>query len=230
MSELAPENGVPTPEETPAPEPVAETQPEPEPEWTGPSREEWEASRQFQEAAGPVLQQMAVNMGLVQPQQQAPQPQPAPELDPWDPNSVQKYIDYQVSQRTAEYDNMLRLVEAQQGEQLARQEIERLHGVYGDFDGDTALVIASGLLDQGVAPNQALDQAAQLLRDHEAKVREDERQRHGVTLQNIAEAPREGSANTGLAQETERVPTGKDRYEEVVARYLAGRKAGLPIG
>lgn len=230
MSELAPENGATAPEpEAPVVEPVAEETP-PEPEWAGPSREEWQAAQQFQEAAGPVLHQIAVNMGLIQPQQQASQQQPAPELDPWDPNSVKGYIDYQVQSRTADYDNMLRLVEAQQGEQLARQELDRLHTQYGEFDGDTALVIASGLLDQGVAPHQALDQAAQLLRDHEAKVRADERQRHGVTLQNINEAPKEGSGNTGIAQETERVPMGKDRYEQAVERYLAGQRAGLPIG
>lgn len=232
MGNIAPEeNGVPAPEEAPAaPAPEAEAPPE-QPQWQGPSQEEWEQAQQFQQAAGPILQQMAMNMGLVQnPQAQQQAQQAPPELDPFDPNSVSRYIDYQVDQRTSSYDNMMQLVEADQGERLARAELERLHGEVGNFDDDTALVIASGLLDQGVPPNQALQHAAGLLRAHEDKVREDERQKHGIQMQALHEAPREGPAGQGIAQETARVPTGKNRYEDVVESFLASRRPGMPIG
>lgn len=226
MSDFAPEpNGAPAPEETPA-EPVAEAPAEQT--WVGPSQEEWQQSQQFMQAAGPILHQIATNMGMIQPQ--APPQQQVPELDPFDPHSVQNYIDYQVNQRTENFSSLASLVEAQQGEQLARAELDRLHSEVGEFDDDTALIIASGLLDQGVMPDQALAQAAQQLRAYEEKVRANERERHGVLLQDIHEAPRETSANTGIGQEAPRVPTGKNRYEEAVNNFLTNRRPGLPIG
>jgi hypothetical protein len=213
--------------ETPPVEQQAEETP-----WQGPSREEWEQAQRFQEAALPILQQV-YSQQQGQPQQQEPQ-QPqgpaAPELDPFDPNSVKAYIDYQTDQRTSRYEDMVRLVEAREGEQLARQELERLQGEMGEFDGDTAMVIAAGMLDQGMDPGRALTQAAQYLTQHEARIREDERKKHGVMLQTHNEAPREGAASQGAAQEAGRVPTGPNRYESAVENFLASRRATLPMG
>lgn len=227
MSELAPENNNAPVEETPAVETPAA--PEGAEQWVGPTQEEWQQAQQFQAAATPILQQIANNMGLGQQQQQQAAPT-APELDPFDPNSVKAYIDHGIKEGTKNYEGMLRLVEAQQGEALARQELDRLHAEVGEFDDDTALMIAAGLLDQGVQPNQALGQAGQMLRTHEEKIRAAERERHGIALQTHNEAPREAAASTGIAQEESRVPVGKDRYESAVNNFLASRKAGLPMG
>jgi hypothetical protein len=231
VSELAPENNT-APEATPTPAPTPEETPvtQQAPEWRGPTQEEWEQAQQFQQAATPILQQIATNMGLVNPQQQQqPQAQP-PALDPFDPRSVEEFIDYKTNERMGQFEGMMRLVEAQQGEALARQELERLHTEVGDFDSDTALMIAAGMLDQGVPPNQALTQAASMLREHEEKIRAAERERHGIQMQNVHEAPRESAASQGIAQEATRVPVGKNRYEDAVNNFLSSRRAQLPIG
>lgn len=221
----------------PAPTPPAATPPEPPTpapaeSWTGPSQEEWERAQQFQQAAAPILQQIATNMGLVQGGgQQQPQSQDQqPELDPFDPRSVQEYIDYKTKQGMSQYEGMMHLVEAQQGEQLARQEIERLQGNLGEFDGDTALLIAAGMLDQGAEPRQALEQAARFLQDYETRIREDERTKQGAVLETHHQAPNEAPAQGAVATPAPRTHTGPGRYEKVVEDFMASRRPSLPVG
>lgn len=226
MSDVAPEpqqNG-----------PVPEAPPEAPPEepWTGPSREEWEAQQQFVQNAAPILGQIADAMQYTQ-QAMPPEPQrPAepPPLDPFDPESVRNFIDYEVRSRTGDYDALMQLTMAEQGERLARQELERLQGEVGPFDNDTALMMAAGMLHEQADPTQAMRMAAQYVQSYEDRIRADERAKYGVQLQENHQAPRETSANTAALGEAPQVPSGPNRYEEVVARYMAGKQPQFPTG
>lgn len=222
----------PAAEEPAAPEPAA-----PE-EWSGPQREEYEALVQFAQSASPILQQVAAALegNYEQPQQQqAPQPpqQQQQAFDPFDPNSVQSFIEAKaqeiVQSQMGDYENVMQLVAAEHGERLARQEMERLHSEMGDFDTDAALMLATGMLGPSSDPQMALANAAKYLHDYEKRIREDERTRASQTTQALHQAPQEAPATTTV-NEPRRTPVGPDRYERIVDNWLANRRPQLPVG
>lgn len=223
--------------ESPPTEPAAPAAPDPTSEWSGPSQEEWEQAQQFQQAAMPILQQVAQALegGYQEPQQQQQQQpqQPQQQFDPFDPNSVQSYIDNRaqeiVHNELGDYENVMQLFAASEGERLARQEMERLQSELGDFDQDAALILATGMLGPSGDPQTALQNAARYLQDYEKRIREDERGRTSQTTQALHQAPQEMPASTAVT-EPRRTPRGPGRYEEVVDNWMAGRRAQLPVG
>ena len=230
------------------PEPSAdtaapETPAEPEQPWSL-SQDDWQQTQQFIQAAAPILQQIV--------QQQQPDPydeyqqqayqqqqfQPQEEFDPFDPESVQRYIQQSVQQGLQQglqqslgpYEGLMGMVACQQGEQLARQELDTIKAELGEFNEDSAFLIASGLIEQGGDPGQALRQSAQFAKEWESQVRADEREKYKQELQNLQGAPSETPMGSASAANEVGVPTGKGRYEEAIRRALANRQPVYPTG
>lgn len=215
-----------------------EPEPEPEPQasWS-PSQEEWERLTQFMGQAAPLVAEIARERSEMYTDP-GPQPPSGEDFDPFDPDSVQNYIQESVQygvtqalqQNFAPYEGVLGMVASQQGEALARQELEKIQGEIGEFDHDSAFLVASGMIEQGVDPVRALRQAAGYARETEERIRADERERYKSELQKLASAPTQAPAGSANGDQIDSVPTGKGRYEEAVRRALANRTPMFPTG
>lgn len=214
-------------------EPVGEGEPE---SWS-PDRDQWEQTQRFIQQAAPFLDQLSQQLYQQQQgysqQQPGYQEQPEDDFDPFDPESVQNYIarniQQGVQQHLAPYEGLLGMVASDQGERLARTELEQIKSEVGEFDQDSAFLIASGLIEQGSDPGTALRQAAQFSQGFEKKIRADEREKYKQELAGLAGAPAETPASSAAAP-VEEVPTGRGRYEEAIRRALANRAPVNPVG
>lgn len=219
----------------PEPEPTPEPEAEPEAAWTGPSQDEWTAMTQFQQQVTPFLQSVAqaIDEGY-QPQVQ-PEVEEGPDFDPLDPDSMQAYIQQNIERGVAEaltpFQGVLGMVASERGEQLAKDELELVKSEIGEFDQDLAFLVSSGMVaDPNVDPGYALRQGATFARDHEAKIRADERAKVTEELRGLSGAPGEIPAGQGSATDITKVPTGPMRYHEAIARGLARRRPSQPVG
>lgn len=218
--------GAPPPEPAPEPEPT----PAASETWQV-SREDWEQTQQYLRAVGEALPQLYQRMeSLNAPAQATPE---EPQYDPFDPESVESYIGRNVerlfSERLQPYEGLLGMVAAKEGETLARTELASLESRIGNFDHDNAFMVASGLIEQGRDPNQALQTAAQHTYEFEQRIRADERARYTAEMNGIVDAPRE-TVGGATPSEIEKVPTGPDRYKIAVDRVLARRQPVTPTG
>ncbi len=204
-------------------------------------QEDWEQTVGYLQQTAPLLQQLAQYLPQMQQQQQqtqAPAQAEAPEIDPFDPNSVSNYIQFQINQglqsalaeQLGPYEGMLGMVASEQGETLARNELESIRSQIGEFDQDTAFLIAAGQIEGGLDPSTALRQAAQYSREWEQKIRTDERERYQKEVQNLQGAPGEVPVGSTSAGEVQPVPTGPRRYHEVVERVLARQNPTSTVG
>lgn len=201
-------------------------------EWQ-PSREEWDQMVGFRNETAPFIGELAQVLNQVGEdpnygQQQVQQPQ-EPEFDPFDPESVQQYIQHNIQQGVEQaldpYSGVLGLVATREGEALAKKELETIRGEVGDFDQDAALLVASGLIDQGHDPSEALRVAAQYTRDYEARVQQSALEKYKQELQGLSDGTGEVPAGQGSGAEHQiPVPTGQDRYREAVENALARRR------
>jgi len=207
-------------------------------EWQGPSQEEWQSAMQFQERAMPVLE----NLGHIlsapvegnyegEGQEYAQQQE---EFDPFDAESVQRYIADQVQQGVhsalGPFEGVLGTVAAREGETLARNELERIEQESGAFDKDTAFLVASGLIEQNVDPTVALERGASYARDLEARIRQNERESYRQELEKIAGAPQQREMGSASATDGVSVPTGPDRYRIAIERALGNNHPVIPAG
>lgn len=199
------------------------------------SQDDWEATVNYLRQTAPVIQQVAHMMqnGGMQ-QQQEPQPQ-EPDFDPFDPSSVQEYINNQVQQGLeqgiAPYTHLFNTMAESEGERLARSTMERLDQEVGSFDHDAAYMIAAGALaDESLNPDQVLTSAARFMHDFEERIRADERTKFQGELQQMREAPRDRPVGSSAGTEGETVPTGPRRYHEAVERAMARRRPNFPVG
>ena len=191
----------------------------------------------------PIIEQVARALPFMQqqqPQQQQQQQwgqqQAEPEIDPFDPSSVQNYIQSQIQtgvqaamqQSMAAYEPVLNNFASEQGAQMAKQELESIRETVGEFDQDAAFLIAAGSIEQGQDPAHALRQAAQFSHDFEKRIRADERERFKGELRNLQQAPDSTPVGAAAATEVQPVPTGPRRYHEVVERYL-DRQNSTPV-
>ncbi len=192
------------------------------------SQDDWQQTVNYLQQTAPIIQQvsqMLQNGGLPQ-QQQAPA-QETPQIDPFDPDSVSGYIQAQIQQGLAAamqeevgpYREIMDQQARQQGEQLARQELESLQEKVGKFDSDSAFLIAAGAIEGGQDPMTALRNAAQYSHEWETKIRADEREVYRKELQGLRSAPGEVAAGSMAGTEIQPVPTGPRRYHEIVERY-----------
>lgn len=220
--------------------PAEQPAPAEEPAWAGVSQQEWEDTQRYIRQIGPVLENLnAVLEGGPQPQYQQPQPQQqAPEFkfDPFDPTSAQAAVRAEAErlfdERMQMYEPVLGAFQAQQGEQLAREEFARAKSELGapDLDEDTALLITAGMLGNGGDPRVAVSHAARYLSEYESRIRQNEREKYKAELQGLSTAPSEMPANTGAVQPPAQVPTGPDRYRRVVENWRAGQRPSMPVG
>lgn len=204
------------------------------------SQEDWQQTLAYLQQTAPILQAVAeVLPSLQQQQQQQPQQNQIPdEIDPFDPSSVTNYIQRSIEtglqqalqQHLAPYEPMLNSVASEQGAALARQELESIKSTVGEFDQDTAFLIAAGAIEQGNDPATALRQAAQFAHDFEQKIRADERDRFKSELRNLQQAPDATPVGDSAATEVQPVPTGPRRYHEVVDRYLSRQNSTPMVG
>ena len=203
--------------------------------WSGPSQDDWQNVVGFQQQVAPFLGELAQALQAEQQQQYQQQPQyQEPEFDPWDPDSVQSYISQNiqsgVEQALEPYSGILGIVASREGEQMATAELEKIRGEVGDFDTDTAFLVASGLIDQGHDPSLALRRAAEFSREVETRIREDERKKYISEIQNVSNSRGDVPVGGTPAEGQPPVPTGQDRYRVAVNRWLANRRPSMPIG
>jgi hypothetical protein len=205
---------------------------EEEPGWDGPSQEDWQSVVGFQQQVAPFLSELA---GALQTEQGQQQPQ-GPEYDPWDEDSVRNYIGSNIQQGINQalepYAGILGLVASQEGEKLAHSELDKIKEEVGDFDRDTAFLIASGLIDQGHDPAAALRRAAEFSKEVESRIRADERKKYEGDVARVAGSRGDVPTN-GQPAEISRTPPGgggQEKYLEAVQRAIANRHPSMPIG
>lgn len=244
MSELEQEGLEP---ESVVDEPAVEETPAAEEQPFAISREEWETTQNYLRATAPLLQevQRLVQSGQMTPAQgqqvlEQNQQAQAPEYDPFEPESVNRFIQHTVGQmleqalqeQFAPFQGLLGMVASEKGEQLARQEMEAIQGEIGEFDQDLAYVIAAPMIDSGSDPGQAFRQVANYLRQRDEQIRNEAYEKfksdHEQGLLRLANAPGEQGGGA-IGQESMEVPTGPNRYKIAVQRGLA-RRAVNPVG
>lgn len=206
--------------------------------WEGPSQDEWQRLTSFQEQAMPILGSLneILNAPDDEPQYQGQPQQPqqqgfdADDYDPYDPAQMAQLVNMQVQQALQPLQGLLGVVATDKGEQLARGELETIRGEVGEFDNDTAFLVASGLIESGADPSSALRQAAQYAQSYEQKIRADERSKVQAELTNMASAPNETPIGGASAVGEVPTPTGAGRYEQAIRRALASQHPVLPAG
>lgn len=228
--------------ETPpaTPEVVDEAPETGEPTWAL-QQDEWNRVNGFINAAAPVLQHVAQLLQDGQsltPQPQEPEaPAQLPDIDPFEPTSVQRYVDALLEQRVAAaiqnslgpYESVLGMVASREGEDLAKREFEKIASEVGEFDQEAAFAMASGLIDRGMEPGQAIREAGTYAREWEKRIATKAVEDYKASLQTIGSAPQEQTGGAA-ATEVEGVPTGRGRYEVAINRALARRNPITPIG
>lgn len=227
----------PAPEDEAPPEPTAE-----EPFAIG--RDDWNRVNSFIEGAAPVLQTLNEALQYEQPGQQQPTPE-LPDYDPFDPESVQRYIDEasgrrveaMLDERLAPFEPLLGRVAAEQGRVAAEQALDGLKSEIGDFDREQAVLLTQSLLSQGIEPHTALRAAAERTHDFESRIREDERNKvkaeHQDYFSRLAGATPAASAGgaAGEIQPPQFDPkSGVDKYRIVVNNALGAQTPIVPGG
>lgn len=192
--------------------------------------------------AGPVLAQMWERLqadGQPAPEQDAgPQ---APQYDPFDERSVAEFINWQVQQGIEEarqglvgpLEPLLGHLAEQEGERLARGELDRIKADIGEFDQDQAVMLAQGLLanaPEGTDPSVVLRYTAEHVHGFEERIRKDEREKYEEFIRTKGGAPGAEGASGAAAHEGEEVPTGPGRYEVAIRRALARSNVVHPGG
>jgi len=159
--------------ETPTAEAPAEETPEAQPEQEFDPRQAYEelASR-FDDLPNIVQQSL---MSLAQQSQQQPE-EDLPDLDPYDPESVIRYIEARDQRRDQELKGMLGPLveqhEAQQAEQFINSAFDKLNVPADPIEGlefserDATLMLSAGFRYQGLEPAQALAEAHKMLRQY----------------------------------------------------------------
>lgn len=228
----APEDGGGAPPE----EPAVEESPTPEEEAWALSRDDWERTQSFLQQAAPILQHVAQQ--LQQQPQATQEPEPEVEIDPFDPTSIQRYVQAQIQRGVDEglkqalgvYQPVLDTVASREGEALARAELEKIQQEVGKFDENMAFIVGSGLIEQGYDPPSALRVAAEHVSEFEKRVRAEERKAVMEELKNLNGAPPETPVGSTTATDLDKIPTGKNRYYEVVERFKARQNPVNPVG
>lgn len=209
--------------------------------WAGPSQEEWQALTQFQTAATPILQNLHEILSApldendygnaaVQQGQYQQQPGLEEEWDPFDQDSVARIVDARLQAALEPFQGLLGMVATEKGEALARSELDTIRNEVGEFDNDTAFLVASGLIESGHDPATALRQAASYAQQYEQRIREDERKKVTEELTALRDAPRDGAIGAQPGTENVPTPTGANRYEFAIRRALANGNPALPAG
>lgn len=217
-----------------APEAIAEPA---APSWSGVSREEWEQTQQFIQAAGPFLQNLALEYQQREVQQQQPPPEQLPEWDPFDEAVVQAHVEARIrsgiEQALGPYQGILGQVAQETSMRQATSALDQLGTQVGPFDRDAALLIAAPMIDAGQSPDQSLRAAAQYMHELETRIREDERKKLQGEFEQLRTAGATGGPGRApgvAATEFDKVPTGPRRYEEAIERAMARRTGGFPVG
>lgn len=205
-----------------APDPPAAATPEGEAtaqSWTGPSQEEWQQTQQVLQQVGQGLPFLSELQQLLaeDPAQQQSYQQIDPNADP------QAYMDARLEQmfneRFGAFEPVLGQIAEREGEQAARNELDRLASEGGDFNRDIALVVAQQRVDQ-MGPQQALAAGAEFARNLQKQIGDQAVEAYKQSIAAAASAPTDVSA-PGAATDLPATPTGRDRYEEAARRAWA---------
>ncbi|MBA2559473.1 MAG: hypothetical protein H0V07_06220 [Propionibacteriales bacterium] len=118
-----------------------------------------------------------------------------PELKGYIDQAVQQGIEQGMSERMGEYEPILGLVAEEKGAQLAESYLSNIEGQIGGFDHSHAHAIATGLVEAGAAPAEALYRAALMQRENETALRQQAYQEYQNQLANGQQA----SAQPGVS-------------------------------
>jgi hypothetical protein len=194
-------------------------------EYTPPTQEEFtelqaEADRAQQYDAWVAEQEWLAQQGQAEAAPQAP-PAEAPTYDPYDPESVESYIqatlEAGLNERLGQIEPIIGLVAQERGQQLAEAYFTNLEGQVGDFSHDHAYAIAQGFLETGASPEAAMHQAAVMQHEHEATLRAAAIEEYRNQLSNVQNASAQPGV-VGAATE------GRDLgdYDQISEDFLAG--------
>jgi hypothetical protein len=128
---------------------------------------------------------------------------------------------------------VLNSFQAETGERLAREELARVSAELGaeGIDQDLALLMTAGMLGApGVDPRAAVEHSARQLFEMEKRIRASERERYMEELKGAVSAPKDLPAGTGAASEPAKIPTGRNRYQQVVDNYYSNQNPSYPTG
>lgn len=190
--------------------------PEPEPFQLSP--DDWQNTQQQIQALGqfaqgfgqyaPVLGRMAELMAG----QQTTGPQ-LPELDPFDPDSVQAHIDARVNDQISPVRELLDAFTQERGFRQVDSAFENIAKEIGEFDQGLAHLVANARAQYGEPPHDAIAHAAYLVRQNYQtgyeKGKSEGVEEYKRQLQNAAGAAKEpGRAGAMAASEIQGVVTG----------------------
>jgi hypothetical protein len=218
LSEATPEPGPLSPDYTAPAEPAAE--PEGPPEWFAPYQETLQQTTAFQEQIAQQLNEIA---SLANPQTQYQQPS----LDPF-ADDFQTQLDQYLSQREQRFSHAIESWEQSEGTERARDILSDNISREGEFilegSTDKALRLAEAYLPEmqqkyganAQAAEQAINAAANEIRDYERQVGEAFHSRQMNQLKTLNDAPREPGAVAPAVQ----TPSSNMSDEmAVVAKY-----------
>lgn len=239
--------------------PAPEAAPPPEPEAAAPEIPAWaQPLIDFQTGAAPVLEQLSAALqydpgaegaawgqgppeALYDAQTGQPLQDAGPRYDPFDPDSVNGYIEHAVgstverilNERLGPMEPLLGHIAQTEGERIARERLTSLQESVGAFDQDQAVLISQSLLQQGVGGNEALEYAAKQVKGFEDRIRADERAKVEEHYRTIAGAPRQAPNGGAVGSENAPPPDprgGVEKYTIAVNRAMGQSYPVLPTG
>ena len=223
-------------------EPVAAPAPPaaaPPASWSGPSREEWEQSKAFQDA---------ILTALYEPEEDdaATPPATPAEIDLSTPDKVLSLIEQKAEEkaralyeeRMGPYMPMMDKMAAEEGKAVVHAELTKIAKgdegrgvqVIGDFDLEMAGRVAQAFHATGVPPEQAIRLAAQETRAYEERIRTGALAAQQGQINNRLEAGHV-PAPTGAVHEQDAPRAGEDKYVRIAREWEERKRAsGSPVG
>lgn len=200
-------------------------------EETAPAAEEPPAwFKQYLERADPLLNTLAQALEPEPAPQAAPQQVDLSQLDMQNPEHVAWLVNYQIQQAMSPYEPIMGMQAEQQGRDVANKYFDQLEQEVGKFDREQALTHYTALMAEnpGAQPEQVLQHAAREIASYEQRIREqaiaDYKAKEAADEGKIAELAsaknQPAAAGTGTV-ENEAMPTGRDKYEIMAARWSA---------
>ena len=139
-----------------------------------------------------------------------------PELAQYIDQRVQQGIEQGIQESLGAYEPILGMVAEKEGAALAEGYLGKIEENIGEFSHDHAHAIATGLVEAGASPGEALYRAALMQREHEQQLIHQAYYTYEQQLRNVSSA----SAQPGVAGAAQEAGELGD-YDQIVADYVA---------
>lgn len=203
------------------------TPPAPPAGWQGPSQEEWQNVMGFQSL---ILDALAEDTDTGDPV--------TPDLpNLTDPAQARAFMETVANQRAeqlykerfAPFEPILNDVAKEKGKEMVVGELDRIakgdpasgRAGIGEFDREQATIVAQAYFAQGIPADKAIRLAAENTLAHEQRIRASSLGAERQQMQHRFDAGWEPRAGARAGEETPPVPSGRDKYEQIAADWLA---------